>query len=218
MKRTPLKRKTPLKRGPWRREPPTARALGAAIALLDSKPEFRDAMIAPGDMARARRKLAARQHKRHQHIRKKTTPRGAETQGGAKLRRIQRTRMLTDAEARENERVIAAVMKEFPPARKRLKPQSERMREKQKEYRKAKRAWWKARIDADGGRCEAVWEYGRCTSKASDKPHHKAGRLGANLADAAKFMAVCMPCHRRIHDSPADATERGYIIREYSKT
>ena len=102
--------------------------------------------------------------------------------------------------------------------RKRLPAQSDRMKERQKEYRKAKKEWWAERLMRDGGQCEARNANGeRCRKKASDKPHHKAGRLGKNLSDTSKWMAVCTLHHRWIHDNPREAESLGFIIREYEK-
>jgi hypothetical protein len=32
----------------------------------------------------------------------------------------------------------------------------------------------------------------------------------------ATFMAVCRPCHNKIHDNPAWARDKGYLIYEYN--
>jgi rubrerythrin len=45
--------------------------------------------------------------------------------------------------------------------------------------------------------------------------HHKKGR-GKNLCKKESFMAVCRSCHLSIHHNVALATEKGYIIRDYT--
>jgi hypothetical protein len=41
--------------------------------------------------------------------------------------------------------------------------------------------------------------------------HHMDGREGQLLLNEDKWMGVCRPCHRKIHDNPAWAKERGYL-------
>jgi hypothetical protein len=55
-----------------------------------------------------------------------------------------------------------------------------------------------------------------CRNEAHDV-HHKKGRIGALLTDAAYFLAVCRPCHDKIHANPLWAYEKGYLISS-SKT
>lgn len=53
-------------------------------------------------------------------------------------------------------------------------------------------------------------EMPRCKKWAEDI-HHKAGR-GINTNNVEFFMAVCRTCHRKIHDQPVWAAEKGYLL------
>lgn len=99
--------------------------------------------------------------------------------------------------------------------RRRMPAQSSSMKRRWKVYEAAVRRWWKRVTELGGGRCEFRTEDGGpCRRKAQKRPHHKAGRRGANLHDDSKFMAVCWQHHNWIHDNPKEATDRGYLIRE----
>jgi hypothetical protein len=50
-----------------------------------------------------------------------------------------------------------------------------------------------------------------CKRALSEDLHHKRGRIGRLLTDERFWMAVCRPCHDRIHRHPAEAVERGYL-------
>ncbi len=52
-----------------------------------------------------------------------------------------------------------------------------------------------------------------CSMDAHDI-HHKRGRTGEKLLESDYFMAVCRPCHDRIHNNPAWAYEHGYLLRK----
>lgn len=54
-------------------------------------------------------------------------------------------------------------------------------------------------------------EVDRCAKQGTDI-HHKAGRIGKNYLDVSRWMACCRYHHRKIHDNPAWAVERGYLI------
>jgi hypothetical protein len=54
-----------------------------------------------------------------------------------------------------------------------------------------------------------------CCKDYATQIHHKSGR-GKYLCDKSTFMAACWFCHRRIHDNPAWAKERGFL--EYKFT
>ena len=56
-----------------------------------------------------------------------------------------------------------------------------------------------------------------CT-KATEDCHHSAGRVGANLLDESKFIAVCRHCHQVIESSPVAAKALGLSISRLSKT
>lgn len=58
--------------------------------------------------------------------------------------------------------------------------------------------------------CEArVWKV--CAGRAT-QVHHLRGRIGKNLLDNGKFMAVCDQCHTWIHDNDAEARKRGLLL------
>lgn len=58
--------------------------------------------------------------------------------------------------------------------------------------------------------CEArVWKV--CAGRAT-QVHHLQGRIGKNLLDNGKFMAVCDQCHTWIHDNDAEARKRGLLL------
>jgi hypothetical protein len=51
-----------------------------------------------------------------------------------------------------------------------------------------------------------------CSSFATDVHHTKGGSDRAkHYLDVDSFMAVCRACHNRIHNSPAEARELGYL-------
>lgn len=84
-----------------------------------------------------------------------------------------------------------------------LKAFSDRKREENEKYKVARNLYFRIQPD-----CEV------CGCPATDI-HHKAKR-GKNLYNMATFMAVCRPCHNKIHDNPAWAREKGYLIYEYN--
>ena len=49
-------------------------------------------------------------------------------------------------------------------------------------------------------------------SARSTEIHHKAGRTGWRLNDTSQWLAVCREAHEWIHDHPAEARKRGYLI------
>jgi hypothetical protein len=51
-----------------------------------------------------------------------------------------------------------------------------------------------------------------CSKRRSRDVHHMAGREGPLLCAEQFWMAVCRRCHDEIHDSPAWARSRGYLI------
>jgi len=84
----------------------------------------------------------------------------------------------------------------------RLRTVSKSKHELLKEYGKARREYLK-----DHPLCECCRDY-------ATQIHHKSGR-GRFLCDKSTFMATCFYCHRRIHDNPAWAKERGYLIYQF---
>lgn len=51
-----------------------------------------------------------------------------------------------------------------------------------------------------------------CGKPATDV-HHKQSRLGDNLTDKSKFMAVCRPCHAYIEEHREWSYEKRYLIK-----
>lgn len=47
-------------------------------------------------------------------------------------------------------------------------------------------------------------------NKVSECVHHKIGRIGQNLMNKKKWLAVCLEHHRQIEDNPDWAKENGY--------
>jgi|SRR5690606_24479563 len=92
----------------------------------------------------------------------------------------------------------------FKP-RKPVKPMSKTQRQ-----RIAKYSLVRAEYLARNPVCEArVWKV--CSGRAT-QVHHLRGRIGKNLLDNGKFMAVCDQCHTWIHDNDAEARERGLLL------
>ena len=53
---------------------------------------------------------------------------------------------------------------------------------------------------------------GVCKGQATEV-HHKAGKIGKDLIDETKFLAVCRSCHNYIENERAWAMEKGYSIK-----
>lgn len=80
------------------------------------------------------------------------------------------------------------------------KPPTERKKERETQYRAAKKDF-KAATD---GKCQV------CTKAQGTDIHHKKGRIGNLLTDTTYLLLVCRSCHRIIHDNPRWAKEKGY--------
>lgn len=62
--------------------------------------------------------------------------------------------------------------------------------------------------------CEAKVE-GVCRGRATLR-HHRQGRTpipGIDVDDRDHTLDLCDPCHRHIHNHPAQSYERGWMIR-----
>lgn len=59
-------------------------------------------------------------------------------------------------------------------------------------------------FDRAHGRCEV------CAGRAQHA-HHLVPRSAGGLDVAQNLLAVCLVCHRRIHDNPQWAREHGYL-------
>lgn len=58
--------------------------------------------------------------------------------------------------------------------------------------------------------CEA--KANNLCSTLATQVHHKSGRVGRNLIDIGKFLAVCHNCHKWIEEHPKEAKERGFSL------
>jgi hypothetical protein len=85
-----------------------------------------------------------------------------------------------------------------------LNPVSARLKKRSIEYSRVRREY----LEEKNGRCEV------CDREATDI-HHKSGR-GRNTCEKGTFLAVCRQCHTYLHQNVKWATEKGYIVREYT--
>ena len=61
-----------------------------------------------------------------------------------------------------------------------------------------------------------VCEFEDCYEAATDL-HHMGGRVGENLVNVNKFMAVCRKHHIEINDNPLWALVEGYTVSRLKK-
>jgi hypothetical protein len=105
----------------------------------------------------------------------------------------------------------------FKPARSelrrytRMKPISDKRKEKNVEYAKAKRQMRKR----SKGLCEA--RLPGCTIAATD-PHHMMRRSAGGEDVASNLLHVCRTCHRYIHEHPAEAIDLGFLKSRYRES
>jgi 5-methylcytosine-specific restriction endonuclease McrA len=85
--------------------------------------------------------------------------------------------------------------------RTRLKPISDKRRALLREYTKLRREF----LDLNPI-CQV------CGNKRSFDIHHKQGRFGRRLLDTTLWVAACRTCHRKIHDHPGEARDKGHLI------
>lgn len=52
-----------------------------------------------------------------------------------------------------------------------------------------------------------------CEMIPSDQIHHRRGRWGERLNESEFFLAVCQPCHVKIHNDPAWAYSHGFLLK-----
>jgi hypothetical protein len=95
-------------------------------------------------------------------------------------------------------------MKRSPLKRKtKLAPFADKLRNRMIEYGKIRKDFL---LDKNYT-CEVCGNSG-------DQVHHKEKR-GKNLCIVSTFMCVCGLCHRKIHDNPAWARDKGYLIYKF---
>ncbi len=59
--------------------------------------------------------------------------------------------------------------------------------------------------------CQIQWD--RACWRTSTEVHEPGMRSrGADICDPAQCTATCFYCHRMVHDHPAEATRRGWLI------
>ncbi len=84
-----------------------------------------------------------------------------------------------------------------------LRPRSIKRAEQEREYSERRK-----RYLAEHPICE-LWP--GCKRRATEI-HHIRGRNGKRLNDERYWRSGCMQCHRRVHDSPAEARELGLLL------
>lgn len=99
----------------------------------------------------------------------------------------------------KNHQYLRTDLKEKKAPRKRIKPISESLSLKLKEYRIVRDIFMK-----DNPNCE-------CCGMPSQDLHHKKGR-GKNLSELKYFMSVCRKCHNYIHENPKRSRELLYLL------
>jgi 5-methylcytosine-specific restriction endonuclease McrA len=75
------------------------------------------------------------------------------------------------------------------------------------------RDWWQVRawcLDRAQGCCEV------CGGKAHHA-HHILPRSAGGQDELGNLLSCCHTCHRRIHDNPQWAYERGYLRSRYGR-
>lgn len=88
-----------------------------------------------------------------------------------------------------------------PSKRKAVKKVSDKQKKRNAEYLKVRLGYLN-----EHKLCEV------CAKPATDV-HHVKGRLGDNLTDTSKFMAVCRSCHTKIENNRQWAYEKGYLLK-----
>lgn len=99
----------------------------------------------------------------------------------------------------------------------RIKPISDRQRERLRQYEKTKRAWWKT---VKGQLCPVMLGIYGIKVKVDKHPHHRRGRLGYLLCDTRFWLAVSNQGHDWIHGNPHRARANGWLAGpgEWGKT
>lgn len=109
-------------------------------------------------------------------------------------------------------KVYAKPLKSKTPvkaAKKRIKPQSDKLKSELSIYSKERKAFLLKHEE-----CEA--KISNCTFVASEV-HHKAGREGKLLLDKSKWLAICHNCHVYITENSREAIELGLSLSRLGK-
>lgn len=95
----------------------------------------------------------------------------------------------------------------FPP-----KPAGLKHRSKKQEAKYVVRRVLVAELLAERPVCE------RCDSARSTDVHEPGMRSrGADICDPDQCVCLCWPCHRWIHDHPAEATAEGWMVASWDQ-
>lgn len=85
---------------------------------------------------------------------------------------------------------------------------SKRGAERNKEYARAKRQWWKL---VQSCKCPVMLLLFAKVVPVSKSPHHTRGRIGTLLCDTRYWLAVSERGHEWIHQHPKEAREHGWL-------
>lgn len=97
------------------------------------------------------------------------------------------------------------------PKKQEIQKVSEKQRDLNKRFAKAKREYLKEHPFCQAG-------INGCTKIAIDV-HHMAGKASEELLlDKTLFLAVCRPCHTAIEANPAWAKQNGFSVSRHSET
>lgn len=99
----------------------------------------------------------------------------------------------------------------------RIRPVSKGRASLLRAYAAKARAWKAGRLCATIGLRDSQGELW-CSSKSHlcDHVHHTKGRVGPLLMDETKWLGLCDASHRRTHDNPAEAKEKGLIAEGWN--
>jgi hypothetical protein len=94
-----------------------------------------------------------------------------------------------------------------PPKRHtRIKPRSKKQQRKY-EVREPLVAW----LLITRPWCEIRWD-AKCWQRATEVHEPGMRSRGADICNEAECVTSCHYCHRMVHDNPAEATKRGWLI------
>jgi hypothetical protein len=91
--------------------------------------------------------------------------------------------------------------------KRRIKPISDRQKERLKEYQSTKKKWWKV---IEGCWCPVMQTIFGRKVKVQDV-HHRRGRVGSLLCDTRYWMAVSRSGHRWIEENMDEARKHGWL-------
>lgn len=94
-----------------------------------------------------------------------------------------------------------ALQKGLKSKRKAIKPVSDKRKKQNAEYSMLRKAFLE-----EHPLCQV------CLSEEANQIHHMNHREGKRLNDQNYWLAVGPDCHRQIHDQPAWAKEKGYLL------